>query len=90
MRSCSWRAGRTRATTLRKLDAVLDQLCTPVGDARDPMPPLLTAWKTCGRQLQLTVSGAWLDPGYAKVPLPLPTQAVPLALYLFCTASRPA
>jgi hypothetical protein len=67
---------------LRKLDATLDRLCHPVGDGE---PPLI-GWKQEGERLCLQVAREWLQPPYARMPLPLPHHAIALSLALFATA----
>lgn len=69
----------------RRLDAALDRLCRPVGDAEHPASPLPTDWQTTAAGLDLQVSGEWLEPPFAALPLPLPMLRSPnaLSLYLF-------
>jgi hypothetical protein len=66
-------------SNLRKLEAALDRLCRAVGDG---IPPLL-GWKQEGKRLCLQVAREWLQPPYARFPLPLPPSATALALALF-------
>jgi hypothetical protein len=62
-----------------KLDAALNRLCQPIGDAVS----LLSEWRADQHGLHLQVRGDWLDPPYQRLPLPLPKSSNVLALYLF-------
>jgi hypothetical protein len=62
-----------------KLDAALERLCQPIGDAAG----VLSGWHADPHGLLLQVRGQWLDPPYQRLPLPLPKSANVLALYLF-------
>jgi hypothetical protein len=73
----------------QRLAAALDRLCQPVGGAGEPSMPPLDAWQDDGPRLLLQVAGAWLDPPYGRVPMPLPLQSAGgLALYLFLHAIK--
>jgi hypothetical protein len=70
---------------LRRLPATLHRLCERVGR----YPPPLIDWRRQGDQVQLLVTGKWLDKPYGRVPLPLPRNATAAALYLFLVGINP-
>lgn len=74
---------------LSHLDHILRRLRKPVAD----MPPLLASVEEQpSGLLLLSVRGAWLEPSFVQVPLPLPTRSRPAtSLYLFlrCIQTRP-
>jgi hypothetical protein len=70
---------------LRRLPAALNRLCERVGR----YPPPLIDWRRQGDQLQLLVTGKWLDKPYGRVPLPFPRNAAAAALYLLLIGIRP-
>lgn len=73
----------------RKLDAGLKKLTKL---SLPKKPALLRSYRRfLDGTIKLFVSGAWLDPPYVKVPLPLPTRsknAINLGLFLRCIADR--
>ena len=66
-----------------RLSTALDRLTKPVKGIR---APLLREWHARSGRLHLDVTGAWLNPPFHKVPLPLPLRPQTLALFLFLQA----
>lgn len=62
-----------------KIDAALDRLCQPIADTDG----VLIKWRSEKHGLQLQVRGAWLNPPFERLPMPLPKSANVLALYLW-------
>jgi hypothetical protein len=78
-----------KGTNLRKLEAVLDRLCQPVGGGAQPSEPPLLLWKIAENgKLRLLVSAEWLRPPFKPLPLPLPNNATALALLLWLSGIR--
>ena len=67
---------------VRQLAGALDRLTNEVG----PLPPLLIGVEKRHGTVTLQISRSWLAPPFGKVPLPLPSAATALSLYLFVHA----
>src|SRR5262249_29621155 len=67
---------------LGKLPAALDRLCQAVGGGSEPSDAPLRSWHQQNGELRLEVCGAWLAQPFERLVLPLPHNAIALALAL--------